>query len=119
MRMIVFLTAAVAISIGTMATAEAPGSIVRLSPAEAEAAKEAASRRNLERAAAPAEGPLAIRDEGPRLLGPIHGEMGFGIGTGGYREIFGAASMPIGDQGGVTFAFDSVQFDRTRRRTRR
>lgn len=95
------------------------GTVTRLSAEEAEAAKEAAARRNLAEAGRAL--PSGIRnDEAQRqLLGPIHGEVGFGIGTRGFREVFGAASMPIGRDGGFAFAFDSVQLDHRPYRNRR
>ncbi len=34
----------------------------------------------------------------------IHGEVGFGIGTHGYREAYGVATVPLGDSGSATVA---------------
>lgn len=110
----VFLVAAPGVAI-----AGEGGTVTRLSAADAEAAKEAAAKRNIARAAQPeARSADAVKDRAP-FFGPVHGEVGFGIGTGGYRGVYGAAAMPIGEDGGVAFAFDSVQFDQNRRRVRR
>jgi len=39
---------------------------------------------------------------------PVHGEFGIGMGTGGYREIFGTGIIPMGMNGGAAFSFDFV-----------
>ena len=39
-----------------------------------------------------------------------------GIGTGGYRQIGGVVTQPIGDCGQVTIAIDKVEMDGPRRR---
>jgi hypothetical protein len=55
----------------------------------------------LEPGAAPAEAPL--RDN------KVHGEIGVGIGTGGYREAYGVADIPLGDRAAATVAVRDVQ----------
>ena len=40
----------------------------------------------------------------------IHGEVGFGIGTGGYRSAFGTAFVPLGNEGLAIISFDSTDF---------
>jgi hypothetical protein len=119
MRTLVLFLAAISLFVSGTAQAEKPGTIVRLSAAEAEAAKEAAAKRNTARADQPIGPDGAVAEDRAPLFGPIHGEVGFGIGTGGYRELFGAAALPIGEKGGFSFAFDSLQLDRERRRVRR
>jgi len=44
-----------------------------------------------------------------------HGEVHAGVGTGGYREVGGAVTQPIGDCGSVTIAVDKTEFDGGRR----
>ncbi|MEQ1549176.1 MAG: hypothetical protein ABL918_11110 [Chakrabartia sp.] len=46
--------------------------------------------------------PLSALDASDVMITPqrkIHGEVGFGIGTGGYSEIFGTVIAPLGDTG--------------------
>ena len=38
---------------------------------------------------------------------PLHGEMGFAVGTGGYRSAFGTAVVPIGSQGTAAVSFET------------
>ena len=45
---------------------------------------------------------------------PIHGEVGFGIGTGGYREVFGSAIYPLGEDGVAAVSLDFVDWGRRR-----
>lgn len=47
-----------------------------------------------------------------------HGEVRVGVGTGGYREIGGAVTKPIGDCGRVTIAIDRIEMDGRRRHRR-
>ena len=70
----------------------------RLSEAEVAAILDQAEAR---RQAAPA--PL------PRQ---VEGEIGVGIGTGGYREAFGTAVIPLGQSGTAIISFDSVESNR-------
>lgn len=46
----------------------------------------------------------------------VHGEIGVGIGTGGYREAFGTAFYPIGEDGMAAISFDFVDWNRRRYR---
>ena len=39
---------------------------------------------------------------------PIESEVGVAIGTGGYREAFGTAVVPLGDDGLAILSFDTV-----------
>jgi hypothetical protein len=45
-------------------------------------------------------------EELPNPARQVHGEVGFGIGTGGYREVFGTIVAPLGDDGVLAFSFD-------------
>jgi hypothetical protein len=40
----------------------------------------------------------------------IHGEVGFGIGTGGYRDAFAAVNMPVGETGRLGVAVQDTQY---------
>ncbi|MDZ4374341.1 MAG: hypothetical protein U1C74_23365 [Phenylobacterium sp.] len=40
----------------------------------------------------------------PRRDRKIHGEVSVGVGTGGYRSIYGRADMPVGESGNVSIA---------------
>ena len=86
---------------------QASGTVHRLSPKEAEAVQDAAAKRNTD---APSLGEQRVPD------GRIHGEIGFGIGTGGYNTVFGTAIMPLGDSGIAAFSFERTDFGRRRYR---
>lgn len=77
----------------------------RLSPAEVQ--------KILDQAAARRE--LAVDPE-PRR---IEGELGVAIGTGGYREAFGTAVVPLGQDGTAIISFDTVDSNRGRVRRHR
>ena len=47
---------------------------------------------------------------------PIEGEVGVAIGSGGYREVFGTAIVPVGAEGVAIISIDSAE---SRRHTRR
>jgi hypothetical protein len=40
----------------------------------------------------------------------VHGEVGFGVGSNGYRDIYGAATMPVGKIGQLGVAVEDTQF---------
>ncbi len=40
----------------------------------------------------------------------VHGEVGFAIGTGGYRAAFGTAVVELPDDGFATFSFETSDF---------
>ena len=50
--------------------------------------------------------------------GKVHGEVGVGIGTGGYRDLYGVAELPFGDSGSAVLAFETQRFDYNRRGVR-
>jgi hypothetical protein len=64
----------------------------------------------------------ADKDSGKRCPqqgdGKPHGEVWAGVGTGGYRNVGGVVTQPIGDCAQVTVAIDHSQFDGARRRRR-
>lgn len=79
------------------------GRVHRLSSQEAEAIQDAAADRNIN---APSLDDRRVPD------GRIHGEIGFGIGTGGYNSIFGTALVPLGDDGFAALSFERSDFGR-------
>lgn len=103
------LAAAALVVAGGTASAEpvktGSGTVHRLSPEEAEAVQDAAAKRNIN---APSLDDQRVPD------GRIHGEIGFGIGTGGYSSVFGTAIVPLGDDGVAAFSFDRTDFGRRR-----
>lgn len=77
----------------------------RLSPAEVQKIlDQATARRDL------------AGDPEPRR---IEGELGVAIGTGGYREAFGTAVVPLGQDGTAIISFDTVDSNRGRLRRHR
>lgn len=89
----------------------APSSEHRLSPEQIEAVlAEAAKKREA------ADGQLQpdALDSAPKRQ--VHGEVGFGIGTGGYREAFGTGIYPLGDDGVAAVSLDFVDWGRRRDR---
>ena len=46
----------------------------------------------------------------------VHGEVGFAVGTGGYREVFGTGIYPLGDDGVAAISLDFVDWGRRRDR---
>lgn len=47
-------------------------------------------------------GVTASRPGDRSMLGPVHGFVEVGAGTGGYRSVYGAAQMPLGENGTLT-----------------
>ncbi len=44
----------------------------------------------------------------------VHGEVGFTIGTGGYRSAFGTAVVPVTDKGVAILSFETTDFGKQR-----
>jgi hypothetical protein len=81
----------------------------RLSPEQIEAVlAEAAKKREATRMEV---GPERI-EEAPKPQ--VHGEVGVTIGTGGYREAFGTAIYPLGDDGIAAISLDFVDWGKRR-----
>ncbi len=59
--------------------------------------------------AAPNDGPAGPADRA------IHGEVGVGIGSDGYRDIYGVAMIPLGDKGMATVAASETHSNFRRR----
>ena len=93
-----------------------PGTVYQLSPQEVTAIKDRAAQRSAV-STEPAETIPDLIAPSPKR--PVHGEIGFGIGTGGYRSVFGTVVYPVGDEGFVAFSFANSDFGNQGRRTRR
>lgn len=104
------LIAAIALAAAQSAADPAPvASEHRLTPeqietvlTEAEAKRKASENR--------AATTIEIADLEPLPKPQLHGEFGVGMGTGGYREIFGTGIYPMGTDGAAAFSFDFVDF---------
>ncbi len=106
MRFAHWLTAVALVAApGVAADRPATADVRRLSPVEVEAILDAAAAKR-EAGAAP---------EARR----IEGEIGVAIGTGGYREAFGTAVVPLGQDGTAIVSFDTVDSNRGRVRRHR
>ena len=93
-----------AVALPSVALADA--SVIALTPAEIEAAKEDGARQHAN---------SAIVDSLPTRDRAIHGEVGFAIGTGGYGAIYGTAVAPLGDNGEIAISIANEQYGRSRR----
>jgi len=104
------LLTAIALAAAQGAADPAPaGSERRLTPEQVEAVlAEAAAKREASQRRPP--GTIEIEDLEPMRPPPVHGEFGIGMGTGGYREIFGSSFVPMGRNGGAAFSFDFTDF---------
>lgn len=85
--------------------AHAEETVVALSPAEKEKVLNAAAARSR-----PMTGELPVNGLGG--IGPVHGEVGMFVGTGGSRGIYGRAVAPVGENGQVAIAFENSRFGR-------
>ena len=50
---------------------------------------------------------LNAEEEQAKAAWAVHGDVGFAVGTGGYREAFGTAVIPLGEQGVAAISFDT------------
>lgn len=76
----------------------------RLTPAQIEQILEDAARKRV------------AADKTPARV--IEGEVGVSVGTGGYRELFGTAVVPVGKEGTATISIGNQESDRRHRRRR-
>lgn len=84
----------------------------RLTPEQVEAVlAEAAAKQAATQGQIRSELPAAEDDEGS-LIPPVHGEVGFSVGTGGYREVFGTGIYPLGPDGTAIISLDFVDWGR-------
>ena len=110
MKLAIALIIVAAASIPGQALAQAaPSSERRLTPEQIEAIlAEAAKKREA------AEVPLDPGRAEPVPKPQVHGEVGVAVGTGGYREVFGTAVAPIGNDGAAAISLDFVDWGRRR-----
>lgn len=87
----------------------------RLSAAEVEQILEAAAQKR-EAPTISAAAPV-VKVKTPAR--PIEGEVGVTVGSGGYREVFGTAIVPVGADGVAIISFDGAESSRHRSRRRR
>ena len=113
------LIAAIALAAAQNAADPAPiSSERRLTPEQVEAvlAEVAAKREASEKRA---QDTVEVEELDPLRIPPVQGEFGIGLGTSGYREVFGTGIYPMGTNGGAAISFDFVDFgDRRYRRDR-
>jgi hypothetical protein len=87
-------------SAGYAALGEVPApSEIRLSQDEIDKVLDEAARRR--------EHPQPSAENPKRQ---VHGEVGFSVGTGGYRSAYGTAIVPFDDEGFAIFSLDSSDF---------
>jgi hypothetical protein len=92
------------------ASPDAPAeTVIRLTPAQIAAIEDA----KIARENAP---PVLVETDPLKPPREIHGEVGFGIGTRGYSEIFGTVVTPLGDDGAAAFSFSRQTEGRRRKR---
>lgn len=100
-----------AILLAALAGPSVAAETIRLSPAEIEAALDAAPARTVD----PLAGDTLPFDQ----LRPdrrVHGEVGAFVGTGGSRGAFGTMVAPVGDSGFAAFSFSTERFGERRSR---
>ena len=101
---------------------EAPAHVIRLTPEQREAAMAGGSEKKVDAALAQAAGGGTVEDavldgvDQPDRR--IHGEVGFMIGTGGARGVYGAAAIPLGDNAGAMISFSQERYALPRYRRR-
>ena len=89
--------------------APSPLSERRLSPEQIEAVlAEAAKKREAAEVGLNSDG----IEQAPKPQ--VHGEVGVAVGTGGYREAFGTAIYPLGDDGIAAISLDFVDWGERR-----
>jgi hypothetical protein len=81
--------------------------ITRLTPAQIAAIEDAKIARE-------SAVPVEVETDTPKPPRKIHGEVGFGIGTRGYSEVFGTVVTPLGEDGVTAFSFARQAYGRRR-----
>ena len=104
------MVATIAIALAQSAADPAPSNGEhRLTPEQIETVlAEAAAKREASQRRAPAT--INIPDLEPMRAPQPHGKFGIGMGTGGYREMFGTGIYPMGTDGVAAVSFDFVDF---------
>ena len=112
-RAVMLLAAsAMLLPLGQAANASEPPAAMpsehRLSPEEVEKVLAEAARKNSR--PAPVDFPADPEAESDTPASPVHGEVGFAIGTGGYRSAHGTAYVPLGNgQAVVSFGTSRIR----------
>jgi hypothetical protein len=108
------MIAAIALAAAQAAADPAPAiSERRLTPEQVEAIlAEAAAKREAAEKRAPAD--IENIDLEPLPPPQIHGEFGIGMGTGGYREVFGTGIYPMGNDGAAIISLDFIDWGKRR-----
>jgi hypothetical protein len=91
----------------------AEGVVHRLSPEARAAAIDQASRQPERDTRASVLRPERVEGRAPEDAARdrrVHGEVGFSVGTGGMRSVFGSTVMPLGDTGTAAFSFSTGRF---------
>jgi hypothetical protein len=88
-----------------------PGTVIRLTPTQIAAIEDAKMARETAQPVI-----IDVDSEIPKPPREIHGEVGFGIGTHGYSEVFGTVVTPLGDNGVAAFSFSRQTYGRRRAR---
>ena len=86
----------------------------RLTPEQIDKVLADAARRNKEIPV----GTATLADEAPPCPTQPHGEVGVGVGTGGYSSVYGATVIPIGCNAAVAISIESSEFGGGRYRRR-
>jgi len=86
-------------SAASAAEVEAPAGTVHKLSAEDIAAIQNAKVATAEKAAVYPAGADEVAELDTRTKRKIHGQIGFGVGTGGYTEMFGTVVAPLGEDG--------------------
>jgi len=89
--------------------APSPSPEHRLSPEQIEAVLAEAAKK---RESAEVRHDPDVAETAPKPQ--VHGEVGFSVGTGGYREAFGTAIYPLGDDGIAAISMDYVDWGKRR-----
>jgi hypothetical protein len=110
LRHLLLAAALVAPSVAFAAPASPLPSQVRLSDEEKERVLEAAASRNR----APPAARVEVADEARDSAPPIHGEVGFEVGTGGYRSAYGTAVVPLEGAGVAIISLGTSDFGNRR-----
>lgn len=95
----------------------AAGTVIRLSAEQIAALEAARLARGEADAPVVAKEAEAVEARPQRDRRP-HGEVGFGIGTGRYSELFGTVVTPLDDDGFAAFSFSQQRDNRLRARRR-
>jgi hypothetical protein len=109
MRLIQSLLCAAALLSPSLAFAAAGGaaplpSEIRLSDSDKEKVLEEAAASRHERSGVPSIDDTAAAGR------QVHGEVGFEVGTGGYRSAYGTAIVPLADDGVAIISLGSTNF---------